>query len=238
MPSMWSSACRRPATRPTWSAACATAAEPGAQDFDVATSATPEQVRAEFRNARVIGRRFAGPRAFRPRDHRDRDLPCQSPPGCRRGRQQPVLAQRERPHPAGQRLRQPGRRRAAPRLHHERPYYDPVTERILDYAHGVHDIRNRLIRLIGDPEQRYLEDRCACFAPCASPPSSTSRSRNTAPPPSAAWRRCCATSRLRACSTRSSLFLGGKAERTFELLLEYDLFAPVPGRCGVPGTRP
>ncbi|BBP85517.1 hypothetical protein PHLH8_51590 [Pseudomonas sp. Pc102] len=28
------------------------------KDFDVATSATPEQVRAEFRNARVIGRRF------------------------------------------------------------------------------------------------------------------------------------------------------------------------------------
>ncbi|KTT19589.1 poly(A) polymerase, partial [Pseudomonas oryzihabitans] len=28
------------------------------KDFDVATSATPEQVRAEFRNARVIGRPF------------------------------------------------------------------------------------------------------------------------------------------------------------------------------------
>ena len=28
------------------------------KDFDVATNATPEQVRAEFRNARVIGRRF------------------------------------------------------------------------------------------------------------------------------------------------------------------------------------
>ena len=28
------------------------------KDYDVATSATPEQVRAEFRNARVIGRRF------------------------------------------------------------------------------------------------------------------------------------------------------------------------------------
>lgn len=28
------------------------------KDFDVATSATPEQVRAEFRNARIIGRRF------------------------------------------------------------------------------------------------------------------------------------------------------------------------------------
>jgi poly(A) polymerase len=37
-------------------------------------------------------------------------------------------------------------------------YYDPVSERILDYANGVHDIRNHLIRLIGDPKQRYQED--------------------------------------------------------------------------------
>ncbi|MEM7998791.1 polynucleotide adenylyltransferase PcnB, partial [Morganella morganii] len=37
-------------------------------------------------------------------------------------------------------------------------YFDVTSERLLDYANGVHDIRNRLIRLIGDPEQRYLED--------------------------------------------------------------------------------
>lgn len=29
------------------------------KDFDVATSATPEQVRYEFRNSRIIGRRFS-----------------------------------------------------------------------------------------------------------------------------------------------------------------------------------
>ena len=28
------------------------------KDFDVATDATPEQVKAEFRRARIIGRRF------------------------------------------------------------------------------------------------------------------------------------------------------------------------------------
>ncbi|MEX5618462.1 polynucleotide adenylyltransferase PcnB, partial [Pseudomonas syringae] len=37
-------------------------------------------------------------------------------------------------------------------------YYDPVSERILDYANGVPDIRNNLIRLIGEPTQRYQED--------------------------------------------------------------------------------
>ncbi len=76
------------------------------KDFDVATSATPEQVRAEFRNARVIGRRFKlVARALRPRDHRSGHLPQQSPAGRGRGRQPSVRTQRERSHPARQRLR-------------------------------------------------------------------------------------------------------------------------------------
>jgi poly(A) polymerase len=51
---------RRPAMRPTsWAARCATcwwAMRP--KDFDVATDATPEQVKALFRRAFIIGRRF------------------------------------------------------------------------------------------------------------------------------------------------------------------------------------
>ena len=57
------------------------------KDFDVATSATPEQVRAEFRNARVIGRRFkaqpAGAIAFL---HRPGAGPAGRPPWRHAGR--------------------------------------------------------------------------------------------------------------------------------------------------------
>ena len=128
------------------------------KDFDVATSATPEQVRAEFRNARIIGRRFKLVHVQFGRDiievatfrahHSDDD---QSD------------THRSSHNASGRILRDnvygtledDAQRRD---FTINALYYDPVTERILDYANGVHDIRNRLIRLIGDPTQRYQED--------------------------------------------------------------------------------
>ena len=108
-------------------------------------------------------------------------------------------------------------------------YFDVTSERLLDYANGVHDIRNRLIRLIGDPEQRYLEDpvrmlRAVRFAAKLDFEISAAPIRRLAP---LLWK-----SLRRACSTRCLLFLAGRAERTFELLVEYELFAPL-----VPGQR-
>src|SRR5690606_30155966 len=37
-------------------------------------------------------------------------------------------------------------------------YYDPLTEEVIDFHRGVHDLKSRLVRMIGDPEQRYRED--------------------------------------------------------------------------------
>ena len=37
-------------------------------------------------------------------------------------------------------------------------FYDPATQEILDYCDGFADLRKRVIRMIGDPEQRYRED--------------------------------------------------------------------------------
>jgi poly(A) polymerase len=38
-------------------------------------------------------------------------------------------------------------------------FYDPVTERIIDYVGGENDIRRALIRAIGNPATRFAEDR-------------------------------------------------------------------------------
>jgi len=38
-------------------------------------------------------------------------------------------------------------------------FYDPASERIIDYVGGQADLRAGLIRAIGDPEQRFREDR-------------------------------------------------------------------------------
>jgi poly(A) polymerase len=37
-------------------------------------------------------------------------------------------------------------------------YYDPLTEEVIDFHRGVHDLQKRLVRMIGNPEQRYRED--------------------------------------------------------------------------------
>ncbi len=38
-------------------------------------------------------------------------------------------------------------------------FYDPISEEIFDYVHGVEDIKNKVIRTIGNPDERFLEDR-------------------------------------------------------------------------------
>src|SRR3546814_7821404 len=37
-------------------------------------------------------------------------------------------------------------------------YYDPLTEEVIDFHRGVADLKNRTVRIIGDPETRYRED--------------------------------------------------------------------------------
>ena len=39
-------------------------------------------------------------------------------------------------------------------------YYNIADYSIHDYANGVKDLKARVIRMIGDPETRYREDRC------------------------------------------------------------------------------
>lgn len=195
------------------------------KDFDVATSATPEQVRAEFRNARVIGRRFklvhvhfgreiietATFRANHPQGADEEDSNQSSRNESGRILRDNVYGNQE----------EDAQRRD---FTMNALYYDPVTERILDYAHGVHDIRNRLIRLIGDPEQRYLEDpvrmlRAVRFAAKLGfeiEKHSAAPIRRLAP-----MLRDIPSARL--FDEILKLFLGGKAERTFELLLELSL---------------
>ncbi|MBI2743011.1 MAG: CCA tRNA nucleotidyltransferase [Chlamydiales bacterium] len=38
-------------------------------------------------------------------------------------------------------------------------FYDPINEKLLDYVEGQKDIQKRVIRAIGSPEERFLEDR-------------------------------------------------------------------------------
>lgn len=121
------------------------------KDFDVATDATPEQVKAQFRRAIIIGRRFRlvhvmfgqetiEVSTFRALDNPDRQTD-------EHGR---VLADNlfgSQPEDAARRD-----------FSVNALYYDPVTETVLDYHDGVKDVRRRRLRMIGEPETRYRED--------------------------------------------------------------------------------
>ena len=124
------------------------------KDFDIATSATPEEVRQLFRNSRLIGRRFrlahvvfgreiievATFRANIDDGSGDREL-----------------------HEGGRLLRDNvfgtieddavRRDFSANAL-----YYAIEDFSVRDYTGGFEDVMNRVLKLIGDPEQRYRED--------------------------------------------------------------------------------
>jgi poly(A) polymerase len=119
------------------------------KDFDVATNASPEEVRRLFRRSRLIGRRFkiahvmfgdetVEVSTFRSGDAADTD---------EHGR---VL----RDNAYGT-LEQDAARRD---LTLNALYYDPSSESLLDFHSGLADLKKKLVRVIGDPRTRYRED--------------------------------------------------------------------------------
>ena len=122
------------------------------KDYDVATSATPEEVRAAFRRSRIIGRRFkivhvmSGPETIEVSTFRS-SQEAESADTDEHGR---VL----RDNVYGNQEQDATRRDFTVNA----LYYDPSNETIVDYHHGVADIEHKTLRMIGDPRTRYRED--------------------------------------------------------------------------------
>ena len=146
------------------------------KDFDIGTSAHPHQVKKLFRNCWIIGRRFRlahvkfGTKTIEVATFR-RQMPAT-----------PVTPEMEAAEdgPAGGNSDAEGatpRRRADDHfIHRDNTYgtpeedafrrdftvnalfYDIGTFSIIDYVGGLDDLDSRIIRCIGDPEVRFLED--------------------------------------------------------------------------------
>jgi poly(A) polymerase len=125
------------------------------KDFDVATNATPEEVRGIFRRSRIIGRRFRivhvlcgrdlvevttfrGPADVADASHQVED---------EHGR---LL----RDNVWGDQAQDAARRDFTINA----LFYDPAKQEVWDYHGGVADLKSKRLRIIGDPEQRYRED--------------------------------------------------------------------------------
>jgi poly(A) polymerase len=145
------------------------------KDFDVATDATPEQVKALFRRAFIIGRRFRLVHVVfgRGREHevievstfrayRDASEADQVD-GNERTSKADLVGKTHVVDAAGRVLRDnvwgPQIEDAARRdFTVNAMYYDPETRIVVDFHHGIADAKRRLLRMIGDPATRYRED--------------------------------------------------------------------------------
>lgn len=121
------------------------------KDFDVATSATPEQVQPLFRRARIIGRRFKLVHVVFGREIIETST-FRAPSSGEQltddhGR---IL----RDNVFGNQQQDAERRDFTINA----LYYDPVSETVIDWHQGVKDLNKRIVRMIGEPQQRYRED--------------------------------------------------------------------------------
>ncbi len=145
------------------------------KDFDVATNATPEQVKALFRRAFIIGRRFRIVHVVygRGREHEVIEVStfrayldnaaAEAVSGNERTAKGELARMQHAVGASGRVLRDnvwgPQDEDAARRdFTVNAMYYDPRTQEVIDYHKGFEDARKRVLRMIGDPVVRYRED--------------------------------------------------------------------------------
>ncbi len=125
------------------------------KDFDIATNATPEEVRKLFKNCRLIGRRFRlahimfGREIIEVATFRGHH---QKPGKNISARSDEGMLLRDNVYGT---IEEDAERRD---FTINAMYYNIADFTIHDYAEGHHDLQDKLIRLIGDPQTRYRED--------------------------------------------------------------------------------
>ena len=145
------------------------------KDFDVATNATPEQVKSLFRRAFIIGRRFRIVHVIygRGREHEVIEVStfrahldssqAEQVGGNERTSKSELAGMKHAVDASGRVLRdnvwgsleEDAARRD---FTINAMYYDPETEVVVDFHNGIKDAQKKVIRMIGNPLVRYRED--------------------------------------------------------------------------------
>ena len=133
------------------------------KDFDVATNATPEQVKRLYRRARIVGRRFQivhvqnRHETIEVTTFRGHHEDTKSSSSFGRGEPRAKKSGKGmlmRDNVFGSMEDDAVRRDFTCNA----LYFDTDTEEIIDFLGGVSDLRNGLLRTIGDPAKRFRED--------------------------------------------------------------------------------
>jgi len=123
------------------------------KDFDIATNATPEQVRGLFRNCRLIGRRFRLAHVVFGREIVE-VATFRGTTDDGTGDRHLVDGRIVRDNVYGS-IEEDALRRD---FTVNALYYDIADFSVRDYVGGMHDLEQHTLRLIGDPDSRYRED--------------------------------------------------------------------------------
>lgn len=126
------------------------------KDFDVATNATPEQVRQVFRSALIIGRRFRivhvrfGREIIEVTTFRAHHQESSNAKDAKQSDHGLLLLDNVYGDIESDAFRRDFTVNAL--------YLDPNTRQIIDFADGIEDLKQRQLRIIGEAEARYRED--------------------------------------------------------------------------------
>jgi poly(A) polymerase len=129
------------------------------KDFDVVTSATPQEIRRLFKNCRIIGRRFKlahifyGPKIIETSTFRanPREMEDEEGDGSE-AETGDLLIRRDNVFGTPE---QDARRRD---FTINGLFYDIESKQVIDHVNGTSDLEARVVRTIGDPDIRFRED--------------------------------------------------------------------------------
>ncbi len=191
------------------------------KDFDIVTDCEPKQIRKLFKNSRIIGRRFKLVHITFPNEvievttfRSGEDPQSDSIQINDKGR---IIRDNKWGTQEEDALRRD--------LTINSIYYDPFSEEIVDYTGGIKDLENKKIKLIGDAEKRIVEDpvrilRVIRFAAKLNfeidleIKNAITKHKN----------QLLEMSSARIYEEIIKMFLTGHAQKTYQLLQEYDLF--------------
>lgn len=125
------------------------------KDFDVATSARPEEVKRLFRNCRLIGRRFRLAHILYGRDVIEVATfrgPHEGKPSHHAGKNDEGRIVRDNVFGS---IEEDAVRRD---FTVNALYYDIRDESVVDFTGGMDDLKHKVLRMIGDVDTRYRED--------------------------------------------------------------------------------
>ncbi len=140
------------------------------KDFDVVTNATPDQIRRVFRNSRIIGRRFRLAHIlFKNETVETSTFRAPIPNNSENKQEDKKIAINDGLIVRDNLFGSPKEDALRRDFTINALFYNPLDFTIIDHAGGLDDLKEKLIRVIGDADRRFMEDpvrmiRAARFA--------------------------------------------------------------------------